>query len=336
MFSFNRDVGIDLGTANTLVYLKGKGVVSSEPSVVAIEKDTGRVMAVGNDAKLMIGRVPGHISVIRPMSDGVIADFDTTTVMLRHFINVAVQNQGFLRMRPRIMICVPSGITEVEKRAVEDAAIQAGAKEAFTIEETMAAAIGAGLLIHEALGSMIVDIGGGTTEVAIMSLGGVVVSRSIRVGGDKMDRAIMNLVKQRYNVLIGERTAETVKIKIGSAMMDDSNRDKIAAIRGRDLVSGLPKTLDISAQEVCGALAESTRAILDAIKSTLEKCPPELASDIINNGIAMTGGGSMLYNLDKLISQETGIPVIVAENALESVVLGTGKALEHLHLFEKK
>lgn len=336
MFSFNRDMGIDLGTANTLVYLKGKGVVSSEPSVVAIEKDTGRVMAVGNDAKLMIGRVPGHISVIRPMSDGVIADFDTTTVMLRHFINVAVQNQGFLRMRPRIMICVPSGITEVEKRAVEDAAIQAGAKEAFTIEETMAAAIGAGLPIHEALGSMIVDIGGGTTEVAIMSLGGVVVSRSIRVGGDKMDRAIMNLVKQRYNVLIGERTAETVKIKIGSAMMDDSNRDKIAAIRGRDLVSGLPKTLDISAQEVCGALAESTRAILDAIKSTLEKCPPELASDIINHGIAMTGGGSMLYNLDKLISQETGIPVIVAENALESVVLGTGKALEHLHLFEKK
>jgi len=328
--SFSRDMGIDLGTANTLVHVKGRGIVLREPSVVAIQRDTGAVLAVGEEAKQMIGRTPGNIVAIRPMKDGVIADFDVTQSMLKYFIQKSMATRSFVR--PRVVVAVPSGVTEVEKRAVIDATLQAGAREAYLIEEPMAAAIGAGLPVHEPTGNMVVDIGGGTTEVAVISLGGIVTSRSIRVGGDEMDEAIVQYIKRTYNLMIGERTAEEIKITIGSALIVD---DKQMDIRGRDLVSGLPKTLTITTEEVQKALTEPVFSIIEAVKVTLEKTPPELASDIMDRGIVMTGGGSLLRGLDKLLYQETGMPVHIAEETLSCVALGTGKALESLDVLKR-
>ncbi|EST56577.1 rod shape-determining protein Mbl [Brevibacillus panacihumi W25] len=331
---FTRDLGIDLGTANTLVFVKGKGIVVREPSVVAIRTNNNSIEAVGNAAKNMIGRTPGNIVAVRPMKDGVIADFDTTATMMRYFINQAQKNQGMFNRRPNVMVCVPSGITAVEKRAVEDATKQAGAKEAYTIEEPFAAAIGADLPVWEPTGSMVVDIGGGTTEVAIISLGGIVTSRSIRVAGDEMDEAIIQYIKRRYNLMIGERTAETLKQEIGSAIAPEEV--ETVEIRGRDLVTGLPKTLTVSSTEIAEALAETVAAIVEAVKVTLEKSPPELAADIMDRGIVLTGGGALLRNMDRLLSTETGMPVHIAENALDCVAIGTGRALENMHLFTSK
>ncbi len=329
--SLSRDMGIDLGTANTLVHVKGRGIVLREPSVVAIQRDTGEVLAVGEEAKQMIGRTPGNIVAIRPLKDGVIADFDVTQAMLKYFIRKAMDSKSFIR--PRVIVGVPSGVTEVEKRAVIDATIQAGAREAYLIEEPMAAAIGAGLPVHEPTGNMVVDIGGGTTEVAVISLGGIVTSRSIRIGGDEMDEAIVQYVKRTYNLMIGERTAEEVKIKIGSAIL--LKADEQIDVRGRDLVTGLPKTLVIKASEVQLALSEPVAGIIEAVKVTLEKTPPELASDIMDRGIVMTGGGSLLRGLDRLLNKETGMPVHIAEDALSCVAAGTGGALESIDLLKR-
>jgi rod shape-determining protein MreB len=329
--SLSRDMGIDLGTANTLVHVKGKGIVLREPSVVAIQRDTGEVLAVGEEAKQMIGRTPGNIVAIRPLKDGVIADFDVTQAMLKYFIRKAIDTKSFIR--PRVVVGVPSGITEVEKRAVIDATIQAGAREAYLIEEPMAAAIGAGLPVHEPTGNMVVDIGGGTTEVAVISLGGIVTSRSIRVGGDELDEAIVQYIKRTYNLMIGERTAEEVKITIGAAM--ELKTDESMDVRGRDLVSGLPKTLNIKAHEVQRALSEPVYSIIEAVKVTLEKTPPELASDIMDRGIVMTGGSSLLRGLDILLNKETGMPVHIAEDTLSCVAIGTGKALESIELLKR-
>ncbi|RJQ05183.1 MAG: rod shape-determining protein [Bacillota bacterium] len=323
---FSRDMGVDLGTANTLVYVRGRGIVLQEPSVVALDRDTGSVLAVGEDAKKMIGRTPGNIVAIRPMKDGVIADFDVTQTMLRYFIGKAHSRRALFR--PRVVVAVPSGVTEVEKRAVIDATLQAGAREAHTIEEPMAAAIGAGLPVHEPTGNMIVDVGGGTTEVAIISLGGIVTSRSIRIAGDEMDEAIVNYVKRTYNLLVGERTAEQVKIAIGNAIPTD--KKETLEVRGRDLVTGLPRTLSVTAEEIQTALAEPVGAIIEAIRVTLERTPPELAADIMDRGIVMSGGGSMLRNLDVLVSRETGMPVHLTEEPLLGVVRGTGKVLEEI------
>jgi rod shape-determining protein MreB and related proteins len=331
---FSRDLGIDLGTANTLVYVKGKGVVVREPSVVALRTDTGSIEAVGNAAKNMIGRTPGNIVAVRPMKDGVIADFETTATMMKYFIQQAQKNRSVFARKPYVMVCVPSGITAVEKRAVEDATKQAGAREAYTIEEPFAAAIGADLPVWEPTGSMVVDIGGGTTEVAIISLGGIVTSQSIRIAGDEMDDAIIAYIKKTYNLMIGERTAETLKLDIGSAGTPEGIEDM--DIRGRDLLTGLPKTITITAEEVSSALRDTVNSIMDAVKVTLEKTPPELAADIMDRGIVLTGGGALLRNLDKVISEETKMPVIVAENALDCVAVGTGRALENLHLFKSK
>lgn len=328
---FSREIGIDLGTANTLVFVKGKGIVLREPSVVAIRRDTGTVLAVGEEAKKMIGRTPGNIVAIRPMKDGVIADFDVTQTMLRHFIAKAYKRKAFFKAH--VVVCVPSGVTEVEKRAVIDATKQAGAKEAFLIEEPMAAAIGAGLPVEEPTGSMIVDIGGGTTEVAIISLGGIVTSRSIRVGGDEMDEAITQYIKKNYSLMIGERTAEEIKITIGTACRGEQAR--AMEIRGRDLISGLPKTLEITDREIEDALADPVANILDAIKVTLEKSPPELAADIMDKGIVMTGGGALLHGLDRLVARETNMPVYLAENPLDCVALGAGKALSEIELLRR-
>ena len=324
--SFSKDMGIDLGTANTLVSMRGRGIVLREPSVVAIQRDTGEILAVGEEAKKMLGRTPGNIVAIRPLKDGVIADFDTTQAMLKYFIQKATG--GFSFFRPRVIVGVPSGVTEVERRAVIDATIQAGAREAYLIEEPMAAAIGAGLPVHDPTGNMVVDIGGGTTEVAVISLGGIVSSRSIRIGGDELDEAIIQYMKRTYNLLIGERTAETVKMTIGSAM--PSPEEESMDIRGRDLVTGLPKTLPVSVREIELALSEPVSAIVDAVKVTLEKTPPELSADIMDRGIVMTGGGSLLRRLDKLLTKETGMPVIVAEDALDCVAKGTGIVAEDL------
>ena len=321
-----KDMGIDLGTANTLVYIKGQGIVVREPSVVAIRDDSKEVLAVGEEAKKMIGRTPGNIVAIRPMKDGVIADFDVTESMLRYFIQKAAAKKGVVS--PRIAICVPYGVTEVEKRAIEEAARAAGARDAYLIEEPMAAAIGAGLRVEEPEGNMIVDIGGGTTEIAIISLGGIVTAKSIRIGGDEFDESIVAYVKKEYNLAIGERTAEDVKITIGSTFKDDQENNM--QIRGRDLISGLPKTIEISSTEVRDALKEPINQIIDAIKSTLEKTPPELASDIMEKGIVLAGGGALIKNLDKLLSMETGMPVYIAESPLDCVVRGTGKTLEDL------
>lgn len=329
-----KDLGIDLGTANTLVYAKGKGIVVREPSVVALRTDTKTIEAVGETAKKMIGRTPGNIRAVRPMKDGVIADFDTTATMIKYFIRQATKNRMLFARRPNVMVCVPSGITAVEKRAVEDATRQAGAREAFTIEEPFAAAIGADLPVWEPTGSMVVDIGGGTTEVAVISLGGIVTSRSIRVAGDEMDEAIMQYIKRTYNLAIGERTSEQLKMEIGSAISSDQPENM--EIRGRDLVSGLPKTLAVSSQEISEALADTVNSIVEAVKVTLERCPPELAADIMDRGIVLTGGGALLRNLDKLLSRETGMPVIVAEHPLDCVAIGTGRALENIHLFTSR
>ena len=326
-----KDMGIDLGTANTLVYIKGQGIVVREPSVVAIRDDSKEVLAVGEEAKKMIGRTPGNIVAIRPMKDGVIADFDVTQSMLSYFIQKAAAKKGVVS--PRIAICVPFGVTEVEKRAIEEAARAAGARDAYLIEEPMAAAIGAGLKVEEPEGNMVVDIGGGTTEIAIISLGGIVSAESVRIGGNKFDEAIVGYVKKEYNLMIGERTAEDVKISIGSTFKDDQETNM--QIRGRDLISGLPKTIEINSTEVRDALKEPISSIVDAIKSTLEKTPPELASDIMENGIMLTGGGALLRGLDKLIKQETGMPVTIAEGPLDCVALGTGKSVEDQEIFEK-
>jgi len=326
-----KDLGIDLGTANTLVYLKGKGIIVREPSVVALRTDTKTIEAVGEQAKRMIGRTPGNIRAVRPMKDGVIADFDTTATMIKYFINQALKQRSIFPRHPNVMICVPSGVTAVEKRAVEDATRQAGAREAFTIEEPFAAAIGANLPVWEPTGSMVVDIGGGTTEVAVISLGGIVTSRSIRIAGDEMDDAIIQYIKRTYNLMIGERTAEQLKMDIGSALPVE--QPESVEIRGRDLVSGLPKTIAVSANEVTEALSDTVGAIVEAVKVTLERCPPELAADIMDRGIVLTGGGALLRNLDKLLARETGMPVVVAENPLDCVAIGTGKALENIHLF---
>lgn len=334
MGSFTKDLGIDLGTANTLVYIKGKGVVVREPSVVAIRNDTKEVVQVGEQAKLMIGRTPGNISAIRPMKDGVIADFDTTTAMIKYFIKKAQKSRSWFGNHPNIMICVPSGITAVEKRAVEDAAKQAGARDAQTIEEPFAAAIGANLPVWEPTGSMVVDIGGGTTEVAIISLGGIVTSRSVRIAGDSMDEAIIQYIKKAYNLLIGERTAEQLKMEIGSAM--PMAQPLTMDIRGRDILSGLPKTMNITSDEITEALTDTINSIVDAVKITLEKSPPELSADIMDRGIVLTGGGALLKNLDELLKKETGMPVMVADNALDCVAIGTGLALEHMDLFKSK
>src|SRR6202453_2826320 len=324
---FSNDLAIDLGTANTLIYVKGKGIVSCEPSGVAVQKDArggNKVLAVGREAKEMLGRTPGNIRAVRPLRDGVIADFEITEAMLRYFIARAHNRRTLVK--PRIIICVPFGITEVEKRAVRESAESAGAREVYLIEEPMAAAIGAGLPIPEPTGNMVVDIGGGTTEVAVISLGGIVTSQSIRVGGDELDQAIITFAKKEYSLMLGERTAEELKMALGSAF--PSADEPHAEIRGRDLVSGLPKTVVISAAEVRRAIEEPVNLIVDAVKSTLDKCPPELAGDVMDRGIALTGGGALLRGLESRIREETGMPVQVADNPLDSVVLGTGKCVE--------
>lgn len=330
-----KDMGIDLGTANTLVYVKGKGIQLREPSVVAIQRDTGDVLAVGLEAKQMIGRTPGNIVAIRPMKDGVIADFDVTQSMLRYFITKTLKRKTFL-IRPRVVVCVPSGVTPVEERAVKEAALQAGAKEAYLIEEPMAAAIGSGLPVHEPTGNMVVDIGGGTTEVAIISLGGIVTSKSIRIAGDDMDAAIIHHIKRKYNLMIGDRTAEEIKINIGAAhFADPDGANEKYDVRGRDLVTGLPKTIEISAKEIKDSLAEPVSSIIEAIKICLEKTPPELAADIMDRGIVMAGGGSLLKGLDELISEETGMPVHIAEEPLAAIAVGTGKVLENIDMLKR-
>ncbi len=327
---FSNDLGIDLGTANTLVYAKGRGIISSEPSVVAIDVGKSRVRAVGAEAKSMLGRTPGSIRAVRPLRDGVIADFEIAEAMLRYFIQKAHNRSTYLR--PRIVIAVPSGITEVEKRAVRESALSASAREVYLIEEPMAAAIGAGLPITEPSGNMILDIGGGTTEVAIISLAGIVYSNSVRVGGDKMDEAILNYVKRKYNLLIGERTAERIKIEIGSAYPVDEPKSMI--VKGRDLVAGVPKTLELNTEDVREALMEPVNAIVEAAKVVLERTPPELAADIADKGIVLSGGGALLQNLDVLLREETGLPIMLAEDPFTAVVMGCGRCLDELDLLK--
>jgi rod shape-determining protein MreB len=330
---FSNDLAIDLGTANTLIYARGKGIVSCEPSVVAVRKDARgerRVLAVGREAKEMIGRTPGAISAISPMKDGVIADFDVTEAMIRHFITRAHQRSALVK--PRVIIGVPSGITEVEKRAVRESAQIAGAREVYLIEEPIAAAIGAGLPITEPSGNMIVDIGGGTTEVAVISLSGIVYSRSVRVGGDKLDAAIVQYMKRKYNLLIGEQMAERVKCNIGNCY--DSGETKSMEVKGRDLVAGLPRTLTVSSDEIRQALAEPVKAIIEAVRVALEQTPPELSADIVDKGIVLAGGGAFLKGLDMLMREETGLPVLIADEPLSAVVLGCGKALEEIDLLK--
>ena len=323
---FSKDIGIDLGTANTLVFMRGKGIVMREPSVVAVDVRTDEVLAVGKQAKEMLGRTPGSITAVRPLKEGVIADFDVTSAMLKYFIRKAMKAGSLYR--PRVVICIPSGVTEVERRAVEDAARQAGSNNVDLIEEPMAAAIGAGLPVGEPTGSMVVDIGGGTSEVAVISLGDIVTAVSVRMAGDKFDEAIVTYVKKKYNLLIGERTAEEIKVKIGSAFPTEDMLNSFVEIKGRNLVDGLPKNVTIHSDEVREALTDSVMTVVDAIQDSLEKTPPELAADIIDRGIMLTGGGALLKGIDKLVSQETGIPVHVAERPLDCVVEGTGKSLE--------
>ncbi|MFC1675271.1 rod shape-determining protein [Candidatus Omnitrophota bacterium] len=328
---FSNDMGIDLGTASTLVFVKGEGVVLCEPSVVAIERGTSHVLAVGEEAKRMLGRTPGNIVAIRPMKDGVIADFEITEAMLRYFIK-KVHHRKVL-VRPRIVIAIPSGITEVEKRAVKDSAERAGAREVYLIEEPIAAAIGVGLPIQDPLGNMIIDIGGGTTEIAVISLAGIVFSKSIRIGGDEMDEAIIEYLKKTYNLMVGERTAEGIKIKIGSAYPQDE--EMTMEVKGRDLVTGLPKMIAVTSEEIREALQEPLRAILEITKMSLERTPPELASDLIENGIVLAGGGAMLRGFDKLISEETGLPVHISDDPLTAVACGTGRVLDEIKYLKK-
>lgn len=323
---FSNDIGIDLGTANTLVYVKDHGIVLREPSVVAVQAGTNKVLAVGDEAKRMLGRTPGSIVAIRPLKDGVIADFEITEAMLRHFIS-KVHNRRRM-VRPRVVIAVPSGITEVEKRAVKDSASHAGAREVYLIEEPMAAAIGTGLPVQDAAGNMIVDIGGGTTEVALISLSGIVFSRSVRVAGDELDEAISQYMKRAYNLMVGERTAEDIKIKIGSAYKLE--KESTMEVKGRDLVAGLPKTITITSQEVREALMEPISTIVDSVRITLERCPPELSADLVDRGMVLAGGGALLRGLDRLLTEETGLPVHVAEDPLSAVAEGTGRALQEL------
>ncbi|WKA60014.1 rod shape-determining protein [Planococcus shenhongbingii] len=327
----SKDVGIDLGTANTLVFIKDKGIVLREPSVVVKNTITGEILAVGNEARKMMGRTPGSIVAIRPMKDGVIADFDTTAAMIQYYLREALKSSGRNWQKPNIMICVPYGITSVESRAIINAARQAGAREAYTIEEPFAAAIGANLPVWEPTGSMVVDIGGGTTEVAVISLGGIVSSQSVRVAGDAFDIAVTQHIRKTYNVMIGERTAEAIKMEIGSAStVTEEEKNAKMEIRGRDMLTGLPKTIEITAAEISEALKEAIESIMVAIRSTLEKTPPELSADVMERGIVLTGGGALLKNLDKVIADETGLPVIIAENPLDCVAIGTGKALDNI------
>lgn len=328
---FSKDLAIDLGTANSVVYVKGKGIVLQEPSVVAIRRDTGAVLEVGSEANRMVGRTPGNIVVVRPLKDGVIADFDVTEMMLRHFIVKAHKGRGIVR--PRVLLGVPSGVTEVERRAVVDAALQAGAREAYLIEEPLAAAVGAGLAVFEPSGNMVVDLGGGTTEIAVISLGGIVASRSIRIAGDEMDEAIAQHVKKVYNLIVGTKTAEEVKRLAGSACPKDP--EKTVEVKGRDMVSGLPKTVRVPACEVQQALQEPLAAIVEAVKVTLEKTPPELSADIIDKGIVLSGGGSLLEGIEAVLSEATGMPVHRTDDPLTCVVRGAGRALEEMDRYRR-
>lgn len=335
-FFKGEDIAVDLGTASVLVYVNKEGIVLNEPSVVAIDNNTNRVIAVGTEAREMLGRTPGNIVAIRPLRDGVIAEYEVTEKMLKYFISKAGKRKSF--MKPRVMVCIPSGVTSVEERAVKQAALAAGAKEAYLIEEPVAAALGAGIDISEPNGSMIVDIGGGTTDIAVMSLGGVVCSKSIRVGGDKFDEAIVRYIRRYHNLVIGERTAEEVKKEIGSAY-PSLRAGETAELKGRDLISGLPKTVTISAEKVNEAIVEQIEDIIAAVKEVLEKTPPELASDIMNRGIVMTGGGSLLHGMDILVSERTGLPTYIPEDAISCVAIGTGLALQNLDVLrgsEKK
>jgi rod shape-determining protein MreB len=329
--AFSRDIGIDLGTANTVLYVRGEGIVINEPSIVAIRRDTHEVLAVGNSAKRMLGRTPGTIDAIRPMKDGVIADFDITESMLRHFIR-SVHDRRTL-VSPRIVIAVPAGITEVERRAVRDSAERAGARKVYCIEEPMAAAIGVGLPVHEPAGNMIIDIGGGTTEVAIMSLSGIVFSRSVRIGGDELDEAIMQYMKRVYNLMIGERTSEEIKIAAGSAY--PLEEEMTLEVRGRDLGAGLPKTVVVTSQEIRQAMSDPIENIVGAIRYALERCPPELSADMIDRGLVLSGGGALLRGMDKLVEEETGLAVNVADDPLTAVALGTGKIIENEEMLRK-
>jgi len=330
---FSSDIGIDLGTANTLVYVKDHGIVLREPSVVAVQAGTNKVLAVGDEAKRMLGRTPSNIVAVRPLKDGVIADFEITEAMLRHFIEKVHGGRRFMKPKPRVVIAVPSGITEVEKRAVKDSADHAGARETYLVEEPMAAAIGVGLPVQDAAGNMIIDIGGGTTEVALISLAGIVFSRSVRVAGDELDEAIVQYMKRAYNLMIGERTAEEIKIKIGSAY--PLNEETTMEVKGRDLVAGLPKTLTITSQEVREALLEPISTIIDSVRITLERCPPELSADLVDRGLVLAGGGALLRGLDRLLMEETGLPVHVADDPLSAVAEGTGKMLNEIEFLRK-
>jgi rod shape-determining protein MreB len=327
------DIGIDLGTATVLVYIKGKGIVLREPSVVAIDKNTNKLLAVGEEARRMLGRTPGNIIAIKPLKDGVISDYDITERMLKYFLNKVCGGSLLRLFKPRIMVCVPSTVTEVERRAVIDAALQAGARRTYLIEEAIAAAIGAGIDISKACGSMVVDVGGGTTDIAVICLGGTVVSSTIKVAGDKFDEAIVRYMRKKHNIMIGERTSEELKINIGTAY--PRVQEVFMDIRGRNLISGLPKTITVSSSEVMEALAEPVSSIIEAVHAVLERTPPELAADIGDRGIVMTGGGSLLYGLDKLLQEKTGINVIIADDAVSSVALGTGEALNNIEAIEK-
>jgi len=327
----SKKLGIDLGTANTLVYAEGKGIVLNEPSVVAKNNNTGEIVAVGSDAREMIGRTPGSISAIRPMRDGVIADYDTTAAMMKYFIEKTANNS-----KPSVMVCVPSGVTEVEKRAVIEATQHAGAREAYVIEEPFAAAIGAGLPVMDPTGNMVVDIGGGTTDVATISLGGIVSSRSIRVAGDKFDESISAYIKSNYNLQIGERTAEDVKIQIGSASIEKSKEIESMQIRGRDLVTGLPKTVQLTGEDIATAIHENVEEIIETIKETLEETSPEIAADVIDHGIVLTGGGALLHHLPEVISEATGVPVFIAQDPLDCVAIGTGESLKNIDVMRRQ
>lgn len=330
---FAEDIGIDLGTASVLVFKKGKGIVLHEPSVVAIDKNTNKVIAVGEEARQMLGRTPGHIVAVRPLRDGVIANYDMTEKMLSSFIRKVIGQKFFFK--PRVIVCIPTGATDVEERAVRQATLAAGSRQAYIIEEPLAAALGAGINISEPTGNMVVDIGGGTSDIAVLSLGGIVCNASLRVGGDKFDEAIVRYVRREYNLMIGDRTAEEIKIKIGTAYVTDENRHKTMDVKGRDLVSGLPKTIKITSEQTWEALQEPVEAVVEGVKKVLEITPPELAADIVNNGIVMTGGGALLDGLDILLSKRTNLPVHIADDAISCVAKGTGKALQEMNILEQ-
>ncbi|MGI5911361.1 MAG: rod shape-determining protein [Syntrophomonadaceae bacterium] len=332
-FGFGEDIGIDLGTASVLVFKKGSGIILNEPSVVAIDKNTDKVIAIGEEARQMLGRTPGHIVAIRPLKEGVIADYETTEKMLTYFIRKIMGNRLFIK--PRVIVCIPTGATDVEERAVRQATLSSGARQAFIIEEPVAAALGAGINISDAIGNMVVDIGGGTADIAILSLGGLVCNASLRVGGDKFDEALIRYIRRKYNLMIGERTAEEIKIKIGTAYVTENNRDRTIEVRGRDLLTGLPKTVSITSAESWEALQEPIEIVSEGVKKVLETAPPELAADILNNGIVMTGGGSLLDGLDTLLSKETNLPVHIAEDAISCVAMGTGKALQEMSVLRR-